>query len=64
MQRYYGPAGYTRPAGVWREVAASNDEPFARHTLLVLAQSSAHPFRLVDTETDDLDVLATIGAQP
>lgn len=64
VQRYYAPAGYARPAGVWREVGASSDEPFARHVLILLSQQTAAPFRLIDTDSGDLEVVATIGEQP
>lgn len=50
----------------WREAAATNDEPFARHLLLLLASTSRHAMRLIDADSDSgqPETIATIGAPP
>lgn len=53
-----------RSTGVWYEVAATDDEAFARHMFMLftsaaLAQGRIMPMRLRDTDDDQL--IATMG---
>jgi hypothetical protein len=53
-----------RATGVWYEVAATDDDTFARHIFMLftsaaLAQGRIVPMRLRDTEDDQ--VIATMG---